>query len=115
MKQHPTIRELLVSEDGKIYDKVNNKWLSINTQSSGYREAVAHWYTGDKKYTLDVLKLVYETHVLGNKLKADYKIVFKKGNEIHASNLTRTKKYQRNRIAMMEDRHESWLQDDIYC
>jgi hypothetical protein len=115
LKQHPTIRELHVSEDGRLYDSTQECFINVNTNPGGSLPVVAYWQTNGNRYTLDVLKLMYETYIQNNKLKKEFKVVFKEGTTLHVSNLRKTKKTEKKGYNSKEERHDSWLQDDIYC
>lgn len=118
-KPSPRHPELLVYRDGRIYDAYQAKWINlVHIHQLSARGPIALWTTLGKTYTLDVLKMVYETFITEDILtSSSWMIDFKSGNEIKPENLKKTKKYEKD---IQDTRpvvsHESWMNghDDIY-
>jgi hypothetical protein len=70
-----------------------------------------------KTYSLDVIKLVYETYVSKEMLQTQWMVDFREGKEIKPENLKKTRKYEKdnNKTRPILER-TCWMNgnDDIY-
>jgi hypothetical protein len=117
-KPSPRHPELMIYMDGRIYDSVlmkNINLVSIHQYSA--RGPIALWTTMGKTYSLDVIKLVYETYVSKEMLQTQWMVDFREGKEIKPENLKKTRKYEKdnNKTRPILER-TCWMNgnDDIY-
>lgn len=97
LRRHPKFHELLVYQDGRIYDTNQDKFVNLifNHQNS-IPGPVAYWTTLGRTYTLNVLKILYETYVFEGEMTKEYKICLKDTSKpIHPTNLRKMKRFER--------------------
>jgi len=113
---HPKLTELLISETGLIFDTAQNKQININVNPGGAKAVMASWTTNGKTYPLDVIKLVYETHIEKAEIHKKYTIRFKEGTEVRVDNLKKVAKWTKEYPTMRPtERFETFNGDEIYC
>lgn len=116
-RSSPRYPELMVFRNGKIYDSNTGKILNlVEIHQNSSRGPVAYWSTVDKTYTLDVLKMVYETYVSGEILTNNWMIDFRDGTDIIPENLKKTRKHEKNNPTTRPvGEFDSWMGgDEIY-
>lgn len=117
-KPSPRYPELMVYRDGRIYDSTQMKSINlISLHQCPARGPIALWTTMGKTYSLDVLKMVYETYISEDILQGHWMIDFRDGKDIKPENLKKTRKYEKDNkvIRPIMDR-TCWMNgnDDIY-
>jgi len=108
-KNHPTHRELLVFEDGRIYDQTEERWLTLMTDHGMSNDGpVSMWYSVDKMYRLDTYRMIYEA--FNGKVGKEYAIKLRDlAGPISLSNLVKICKNSRECKTLREEKLVSWM------
>lgn len=116
LKQHPVLKELYVSEDGKIYDINQEKYITIaEDHSCSFDGAIAMWNSCGRQRTLPVAKIIYEAYI--GKVSGNYIVKLKDVMKPTVlANLKKVPKYQREEIYSRRENTGDWLNgvDSVY-
>ena len=118
VKSTPRFPELLMTEDGRVYDSIRDKWINIiHNHNHSFNGPAAYYHQNGKTVTLNILRLLYETYISHEVLKSDCAISLVKGDEIHYTNLKKSNRWKKENPVKQEkgEQHSCWMGgDSIY-